>query len=134
MSGDACFGGDGKAINSGQFDGLSTAEFKEQITNWLAEHPAVQEAITVGVPDKVRGEEVASFIIPKEGYQISQEEIINHCKKKLPDFKHPKTVYFLKDFPKTQTGKVVKRELVRIWEEMQSKGIYGGFIPEEKPK
>jgi long-chain acyl-CoA synthetase len=92
-----------------------------EITSWLMEHPAVLEAVTIGVPDKIYGEDVASFIIAKEGQPISQEVIISHCKNKLPDFKLPKTVCFVSDFPKTHSGKVVKRELVKIWEEMQAK-------------
>ncbi len=89
----------------------------EEITKWLMEHPAVHEAATIGVPDKAYGEEAASFIIPKEGHQISHEDIIEHCKKKLPDFKLPKTIYFLEEFPKGPTGKVAKAGLLKIWEE-----------------
>lgn len=97
-----------------------------EITNWLMEHPAVHEAATIGVPDKAYGEEVASFIIPKEGHQIDKEDIINHCKKKLPDFKLPKTLYFVDEFPKGPTGKVIKAGLLKIWEEMQQKSGGGG--------
>jgi leucyl-tRNA synthetase len=46
-----CFIGDGKAINSGQFDGLSTAEFKEQITNWLAERGLGKKAVNYKLRD-----------------------------------------------------------------------------------
>lgn len=99
-----------------------------EITRWLMEHPAVQEAVTIGVPDTVRGEEVASFIVPKEGEQISVEDIIEHCKKKLPDWKLPKTLYFLKEIPKTERDKLSKPGLLKIWEEMQRKGIKGGAI------
>jgi leucyl-tRNA synthetase len=51
MSGDACFTGDGKAINSRQFDGLSTAEFKEQITSWLAERGLGEKAVNYKLRD-----------------------------------------------------------------------------------
>ena len=81
------------------------------------EHPAVQEAATIGVPDKVRGEDVASFVVPKEGEQISVEGIIEHCKKKLPDWKLPKTLYFLKEIPKNERDKLSKPGLLKIWEE-----------------
>jgi len=49
--GELCFAGDGKAINSGQFDGLSTAEFKEQITNWLAEKGLGRKAVNYKLRD-----------------------------------------------------------------------------------
>ena len=88
-----------------------------EITGWLMEHPAVQEAITIGVPDEVRGEEVASFIVLKEGEKADKEAIIEHCKKKLPAFKIPKTIYFLKEIPKTERAKLSKPGLLKIWEE-----------------
>ena len=94
-----------------------------EITNRLMENPAVHEAVTIGVPDEVYGEEVASFIVPKEGYQISQEEIINHCKKNLPDFKLPKIIFIIEKFPKGPTGKVTKAGLLEIWEEKRRKSV-----------
>ena len=99
-----------------------------EITSWLMEHPAVQEAVTIGVPDKVRGEEVASFIVPKEGETIDEEAIIEHCKKKLPDFKIPKTIHFLKEIPKTERAKLSKPGLLKIWEAKQGKSAEGGVI------
>ena len=90
-----------------------------EITRWIMEHSGVQEAATIGVPDEVRGEEVASFIVPKEGEQISVEDIIEHCKKKLPDWKLPKTVNFLKEIPKTERDKLSKQGLLKIWQETQ---------------
>ena len=59
---------------------------------------------------------------------------IYHCQQAAEKAVKGFLVLHDKDFPKTQTGKVVKRELVKTWEEMQSKGISGGFIPEEKTK
>jgi len=93
-----------------------------EITSWLMEYPVVQEAATIGVPDETYGEDVASFIVVKEGQQVTQEDIINHCKKKLPDFKLPKTVFFIKEIPKTDRQKVAKASLLKIWEEKQGKG------------
>ncbi|MFQ5826052.1 MAG: class I adenylate-forming enzyme family protein [Dehalococcoidia bacterium] len=92
-----------------------------EITTWLTGHPAVQEAATIGVPDKARGEEVVSFIVLKEGHQAGEEDIINHCMKKLPDYKLPKRVFFLKQMPRTGREKVAKEELQKIWGEAQQK-------------
>ncbi|MBU2607995.1 MAG: acyl--CoA ligase [Chloroflexi bacterium] len=88
-----------------------------EITRWIMEHPAVQEVATIGVPDEVRGEDVASFVVLKEGEQISVEDIIEHCRKKLPDWKLPKTLYFLKEIPKNERDKLSKPGLLKIWEE-----------------
>jgi leucyl-tRNA synthetase len=49
--GELCFVGDGRAINSGQFDGLPTAEFKEQITNWLADKGLGRKAVNYKLRD-----------------------------------------------------------------------------------
>ena len=51
MSGEACFTGEGKAVNSGKFDGLSTAEFKEQITSWLGERGLGKKAVNYKLRD-----------------------------------------------------------------------------------
>lgn len=93
----------------------------QEITNWLMEHPDVQEAATVGVPDRVYGEDIASFIVLKEGCQTSKEALIDHCKQKIPDFKLPKTVCFVKELPRTASGKIAKPGLLKLWEEMQPK-------------
>ncbi len=92
-----------------------------EITDWIMEHPAVQVAETIGVPDKVYGEDVVSFIIPKEGSRLTKEELVVHCKKKLPDFKMPKAIYFLKEFPTGATGKISKQGLLKIWEKKQKR-------------
>lgn len=96
-----------------------------EITEWIMEYPAVQVAETIGVPDKVYGEDVVSFVIPKEGSRVTKEELIVHCKKKLPDFKMPKAIYFLKEFPTGATGKISKQCLLKIWGEKQQKRSEG---------
>ena len=87
-----------------------------EITGWLAEHPTVQEAATVGVPDKAYGEEVASFVVLKPNQTVGQDDLVNHCRKKLPDFKLPKTICFVSEIPKTGRQKVAKALLLEIWE------------------
>lgn len=99
-----------------------------EITNRIMEHPAVQVAETIGVPDKIYGEDVVSFILPREGTQITTEEIMAHCKKKLPDFKMPKAIFFVKEFPTGATGKISKVGLLKIWEEELGKSAEGGVI------
>jgi len=99
-----------------------------EITNWIMEHPAVQVAETIGVPDKVYGEDVVSFIITKEGEKLTEKEILEHCRKKLPAFKMPKAIFFMKEFPVGTTGKISKQGLLKVWEEKQGKSAEGGVI------
>jgi len=87
-----------------------------EINDRLMEHPHVKEAVTIGMPDKIYGEEVASFVIPKKGCRISEEELLRHCRKTLPDFKVPKFIRFVKEIPKTETGKFSRPGLLKMGE------------------
>ncbi|MGI8638914.1 MAG: class I adenylate-forming enzyme family protein [Pyrinomonadaceae bacterium] len=89
--------------------------YPREIDELLFAHPAVQSAAVIGVPDELYGEEVAAFVVLKKNAKISEEDLINFCKKYLADFKCPKTVYFVADIPKGATGKLLKRELARLY-------------------
>ena len=65
----------------------------------------------VGVPDQLYGEEVAAFIVLKDGRESTEEEFIAFCRARLADYKCPKTVRFVNEIPKGPTGKLLKREL-----------------------
>jgi long-chain acyl-CoA synthetase len=87
--------------------------YPREIDEVLYTHPAVASAATIGVPDPVYGEEVAAFIVLKEGAEVSAEEIISFCRERLADYKCPKSVRFIAEIPKGPTGKLLKRELAR---------------------
>ena len=88
--------------------------YPREIDEVLYQHPSVAAAAAVGVPDDLYGEEVAAVIVLKDGSKVSKEELIDFCKARLADYKCPKTVHFVKDIPKGPTGKLLKRELVRM--------------------
>lgn len=85
--------------------------YPREIDEVLYQHPAVLAAAVVGVPDDVYGEEVAGFVVLREGSETSEEEVIEFCKSRLADYKCPKRISFVKDIPKGPTGKLLKREL-----------------------
>lgn len=85
--------------------------YPREIDEILYEHPAVAAAATIGIPDKLYGEEVAAFVVLKEGMTTTEEDLLTHCRERLADFKCPKTIHFVKDIPKGPTGKLLKREL-----------------------
>ena len=85
--------------------------YPREIDEVLYQHPAVAAAATIGVPDQLYGEEVAAFIVPREGTEATEEEMIAFCRARLADYKCPKTVRFVKEIPKGPTGKLLKREL-----------------------
>jgi long-chain acyl-CoA synthetase len=89
--------------------------YPREIDELLYTHPAVQSAAVIGVPDELYGEDVAAFVVLKTYATASEEDLINFCKAHLADFKCPKKVYFVDDIPKGATGKLLKRELARIY-------------------
>src|SRR5436190_10123935 len=89
--------------------------YPREIDEVLYQHPAVAAAATIGVPDPLYGEEVAAFIVLKDGMKASEEELIEHCKTELADYKCPKSIRIVAEIPKGPTGKLLKRELARIY-------------------
>jgi long-chain acyl-CoA synthetase len=75
------------------------------------EHAKVQEACSIGIPDAKRGENVKLFIVLKEGESATQEEMIEYGKTKLAAYKLPTEVEFRKELPKTNVGKILRKEL-----------------------
>jgi long-chain acyl-CoA synthetase len=91
--------------------------YPREIDEVLYQHPSVAAAAAVGVPDALYGEEVAAVIVLKNGAKVLEEEMIDFCKARLADYKCPKTVHFVADIPKGPTGKLLKRELVKMLKE-----------------
>jgi len=77
----------------------------------LFEHPKVQEAAVIGVPDERTGEMIKAFIILKEGQSATEEEINVFCREHLAAYKVPKVIEFRNELPKSMVGKVLRREL-----------------------
>src|SRR3974377_365269 len=73
-----------------------------EITSCIMEHTGVRDAATIGVPDKIYGEEVVSFVVKKKGCASCAEDIILHCKRTLPDFKVPKKILLVGALTRTQ--------------------------------
>ncbi len=88
--------------------------YPREIDEVLYQHPNVAAAAAVGVPDDLYGEEVAAVIVLKDSAKVSEQDVIDFCKARLADYKCPKTVHFVHDIPKGPTGKLLKRELVRM--------------------
>ena len=83
-----------------------------EVEEMLMAHPAVAEAAVVGIPDASRGEAVAAFIIPKGAQTINADDLREFCVRMgLARWKVPREIQFLPDFPRSPTGKVIKRLL-----------------------
>ncbi|MDQ3803795.1 MAG: long-chain fatty acid--CoA ligase [Acidobacteriota bacterium] len=95
--------------------------YPREIDEVLYRHPAVAEAAAFGVPDELYGEEVAAFVVLRAGRAADAEEILAHCRAHLADFKCPKVVRFAASLPKGPTGKVLRRELARLYKESSAR-------------
>ena len=78
----------------------------------LYTHPDVQEAAVVGKPHAVLGEDIAAYVVVREGATVTPDELIVHAKEQLADYKVPRSVEIRSDLPRNATGKVLKRALV----------------------
>jgi long-chain acyl-CoA synthetase len=94
--------------------------YPREIDEVLFQHPKIQEAVSVGIPDKYRGETVKAFIVLKPGEKATEEEIIGFCKEKLAAYKVPKLVEFRDALPKSAIGKIL-RKVLRAEEEAKRK-------------
>ncbi len=93
--------------------------YPREIDEVLFQHPKIQEAVSVGIADKYRGETVKVYIVLKPGETATVEEIIAFCREKLAAYKVPKLVEFRTSLPKSAIGKVLRKILRE--EEAQSK-------------
>ncbi len=85
--------------------------YPAEVEKVIKEHPAVEDAAVIGVPDEKWGEVGHAFVIKKKDYDIGPDDIINFCDGKLARYKLPKKVWFVPSFPRTPLGKVKKHVL-----------------------
>lgn len=82
----------------------------------LQTHPAVQDCAVVGVPDAEWGEVVKAVVQLRPGFSATAEELIDHCARRLADYKRPRSVDFVDELPRDAAGKLLKRRIrERYW-------------------
>ncbi len=82
--------------------------YPAEIESFLMTHPKISMVAVTGVPDRRMGEVAMAFIKLKEGETATEEEIIGFAREKMANYKAPKYVKFVDDFPMTATGKIQK--------------------------
>ena len=83
--------------------------YPNEIEDVLTTHPSVMEAAVVGKPDDKTGEKVCAFITVSA--DVSTDDVIEHCRKQLTNYKIPKSITILEELPKSTVGKILRREL-----------------------
>ncbi|MBU0497487.1 MAG: AMP-binding protein [Candidatus Thermoplasmatota archaeon] len=94
--------------------------YPREIEEFLYTHEKIKEVAVVGVPNEKYGEEVFAFIQLKDGMIAISEEIRDFCKDKISQFKIPKYIQFVEDYPITASGKIQKYRLREIAQEQLS--------------
>ncbi|SHF42659.1 fatty-acyl-CoA synthase [Desulfacinum infernum DSM 9756] len=95
-------------------ENVSTREVEEVIYT----DPRVSEVAVIGVPHPKWVEAVTAIVVPKAGETVTEEEIIALCKRELAGFKVPKAVVVVDALPKTPTGKILKRDLRKHYNDL----------------
>ncbi len=89
--------------------------YSTQVENAIHRHPAVLECAVIGIPDAEWGEVVKAVVVLKPGMHASEREIIDEARRHLASYQKPKSVAFVDSLPKAPTGKILKRELRKLY-------------------
>ncbi len=84
--------------------------YPNEIEDVLALHPKVLEVAAIGVPDEKSGEVVSLFVVKKDP-SLTKEDVLEFCKENLTGYKRPRYVEFMTELPKSNVGKILRREL-----------------------
>lgn len=84
--------------------------YPNEIEDVVSQHPKVLECAAIGVPSDVSGEAVKICVVKKDG-SLTKEELLTHCRRQLTGYKVPKIVEFRDELPKSNVGKILRREL-----------------------
>ena len=84
--------------------------YPNELEEVVAHHPEILEVAAIGVPDEHSGEVVKMFIVPKSA-TLTEEDVMAYCRENLTGYKRPKHIEFLDELPKTNVGKVLRKEL-----------------------
>jgi len=80
----------------------------------LLQHPAICEAVVLGVPDAAFGEQVKAVVMLRPNASVTAAALRRHCRERLADFKVPGIIVFVDRLPLGPTGKLLRRALIDL--------------------
>jgi len=92
--------------------------YPRDIDEVLYEHPKIVEACAVGMPHPKRGESIKAFVVLKQGQTLTEKEVIDYCAERLARYKLPVAVEFREELPKSNVGKILRKDLRKQQEEV----------------
>jgi long-chain acyl-CoA synthetase len=99
--------------------------FSAEVESAISAHPAVAEVAVIGLPSEKWGEAVHAIVVPREGADVIEAEIIDHCKPLIANYKRPRSVTIRRaSLPLSGAGKVLKRELRAPYWEDQERSVH----------
>ncbi len=98
--------------------GIAPAELE----SLLMEHPAVMDAAVIGIPDDEVGELPKGFVVIREGYDVTPDDILAFANGKLASYKRVHAIEFIDAIPKVASGKILRRELKELERSRRASG------------
>ncbi|MDO5770098.1 MAG: long-chain fatty acid--CoA ligase, partial [Psychrobacter sp.] len=86
--------------------------YPNEIEEAMAEHPAVLECGAIGIPSDARGEDPKLFVVKKS--EVTEKELLDYGKKVLTGYKRPRVIQFVDELPKSNVGKILRKELRKM--------------------
>ena len=85
--------------------------YPREVEEVLAAHPAVAEAVVIGVPDATRGEAPKAYVVLRPGASCARHELLRFARERLAPFKIPRDLEFCEALPRTISGKILRQQL-----------------------
>ena len=100
--------------------------YPRELEEVLYQHPDVHEAAVIGIPDKIKGELTCAFIVLHEGRKVEEEVLRSFCKERLANYKIPRMYRFVESLPKTETGKISKKDIQKQYKDIYTDNVRNG--------
>ncbi len=112
------FDGEGRLFIDGRDDDMIVSGgenlYPGEVEDLLSGHPDIVECAVLGVDDADWGKRLAAFVVRRDGAGLDEQQVKDHVRDNLARFKSPRDVTFMDELPRNPTGKVLKRELLKL--------------------